>query len=82
MSRPLSERRQALLAQSARQRAAIIAAAEPLVQKAASADRLLSHVRRYPIPLAALGVAIVLFGSRKLFDIASRAVTVYALFRR
>jgi|1186.fasta_scaffold157447_2 hypothetical protein len=82
MSRPLSERRQALLAQSAQQRAAIIAAAEPLVQKATSADRLLSHVRRYPIPLAALGVAIVLFGSRKLFDVASRALTVYALFRR
>jgi hypothetical protein len=64
------------------QRAAIIAAAEPLVHKAATADRLLSHVRRYPVPLAALGIAVVLLGSRRLFDIASRAVTVYALFRR
>jgi hypothetical protein len=82
MSRPLRERREALIAQSAQQRAAIIAAAEPLMHKATIADRLLSHVRRYPIPLAALGVAIVLFGSRKLFDIASRALTVYALFRR
>jgi hypothetical protein len=82
MSRPLSERREALIARSMQQRAAIIAAAEPLVHKAASADRLLSYVRRYPLPLAALGVATVVFGSRKLFDIASRALTIYALFRR
>jgi hypothetical protein len=35
MSRPLAERRQALVARSTEQRAAIIAAAEPLVQKGA-----------------------------------------------
>jgi len=82
MSRPLAERRAELVARSAEQRAAIIAAAEPLVHKADTADRLLSYVRRYPVPLAALGVAAVLFGSRKIFDIASRVLTVYALFRR
>lgn len=82
MSSRLAEHKLALVARSTAQRAALIAAAEPLVHKAATADRLLAYVRRYPVPLAALGVAIVLFGSRKLFDIASRALTVYALFRR
>ena len=82
MSRPLGERREALIARSTEQRAAIIAAAQPLVHKADTADRLLSYVRRYPVPLAALGVAAVVFGSRKIFDIASRALTIYALFRR
>jgi len=82
MSGPLTERRQELVARSGEQRAAIVAAAEPLLRTAGATDRLLSRVRRYPVPLAALGVAVVLFGSRKLFDVASRALTVYALFRR
>lgn len=82
MSGPLTERRKELVARSARERAALIAAAGPLVDKAATADRLLSYVRRYPVPLAAVGIGVVLLGSRKLLDIASRVLTVYALFRR
>jgi hypothetical protein len=82
MSGPLTERRLDLVARSSQERAALIAAASPLIHKAATADRLLSHVRRYPLPLAALGVAVIVFGSRRLFDVASRALTVYALFRR
>lgn len=82
MSRPLGERRQALVARSTEQRAAIIAAAGPLLHSTVTADRLLGYVRRYPVPVAALGVAIAVLGSRKLFDIATRVLTVYALFRR
>lgn len=78
----LATRRQELIARSAAERAAIIAAAQPLIHTAATADRLLSRIRRYPVAVTVAAGAIVFFGSRKLFDIATRAVTLYALFRR
>ena len=78
----LAARRQELIARSAAERAAIIAAAQPLVHAAGVADRLVSRVRRYPVAVAVVAGAVVFFGSRKLFDIATRAVTLYALFRR
>ena len=55
-----------LVERSAAQRAVIVAAAEPLVRVAASADRVVS----------------IFLGSRRLFDLATRAVTLYALFRK
>ena len=78
----MSSSREELVARSAAQRAAIIAAAEPLVRAAASADRVVSRLRRYPVAVAAVAGAIVVLGSRRLFDLATRAVTLYALFRR
>jgi YqjK-like protein len=77
----LAQRRRALVEQSAAQRQAIVAAAGPLLQKAAAADRILAGLRRHRVAITALGAAVVLLGSRKLFDIATRIVTVYALFR-
>ena len=74
--------REQLVARSGRQRAAIIAAAQPLLQTAASADRVVARLRRHPIAVTVAAGAIVLLGSRKLFDLATRAVTLYALFRR
>jgi len=71
-----------LVARSAAQRAAIISAAEPLVATAASADRVISRLRQHPVAVVAVAGAIVFLGSRRLFDLASRAVTIYALFRR
>ena len=78
----LAERRQELLERSSAQRAAIIAHAGPLLQAGAVADRLLSRVRRHPIAVTVGLGAVVLLGSRKLFDLATRALTLYALFRR
>lgn len=82
MSRALAERRQALVARSRAQRAAVVAAAEPLVRKAEVADRMLARVRRHPLAVTAIGLAVVFLGSRKLFDLATRAITLYAVFRR
>lgn len=82
MSESVPERRKALVARSRAQRAAILAAADPLVRKAAAGDRMLMRVRRHPLAVTVIGAAVVLLGSRKLFDIATRLVTVYALLRK
>jgi hypothetical protein len=67
---------------SSSQRMALAACAEPLVRKAAALDRVVGYVRRNPA-VAALAVgAFALIGPRKIFDMATRAITVYALFRR
>jgi hypothetical protein len=71
-----------LIERSAAQRAAIIEAAEPLARTAASADRVVSRLRQHPVAVVAVAGAIVFLGSRRLFDLAARAATLYALFRR
>jgi hypothetical protein len=78
----MTSTRQQLVERSTAQRTALIAAAEPLMRAAGTADRLVSRVRRNPIPVAALAGVVLLFGGRRLFDLASRAITLYALFRR
>lgn len=78
----LAERRLELVRRSAAQRAAIVANAEPLVRKAAAADRIVSKLRRYPAVIAVAGAAVTFFGSRKLFELLTRALSLYALFRR
>jgi hypothetical protein len=78
----LAERREELVARSSAQRAALFTHAEPLLRKAESADRLLAKLRKYPV-VTAVGVgAVVLLGTRRIFDLATRALTIYALFRR
>ena len=67
---------------STRQRGALVAAAEPLVQKAQAVDRVVAYVRDNPALTASLVGAVALLGPRKIFDMATRALTVYALFRR
>jgi hypothetical protein len=62
----LAVEREALVARSAMQRNAIIAGIEPLLRQAATLDRVVGLVR----------------GSRKIFDIATRLLTVYMLVRR
>lgn len=78
----LAQRREELVARSAAQRAALVTHAEPLVRKAAALDRIVSKLRRYPAVLALAGGAVAFFGSRKLFDLVTRAISLYALFRR
>ena len=74
--------REELVELSARQREQLVAAAEPLVRKAGAVDRVVGYVRDNPALSATLVGAVALLGPRKLFDIAARALTVYALFRR
>lgn len=78
----LAARREALVAQSAAQRSAIITHAQPLLRGVATLDRIVDPIRRHPLiaALAVTGVALV--GSRKIFDLATRAVTIYMLVRR
>ncbi|HUQ26925.1 MAG TPA: YqjK family protein [Burkholderiales bacterium] len=78
----LAERRLELVQRSAAQRAALIANADPIVRKAAALDRIVIKLRQYPMVTAAAGAAIAFFGSRKLFALATRAITLYALFKR
>ena len=78
----MSSYREELVARSTAQRAAIIAAAQPLLQTATSADRVVSRLRQHPVAVAVAVGALVLLGSRRLFDLATRAMTLYALFRR
>jgi YqjK-like protein len=78
----LAQRRQELVARSAAQRAALVAEAEPLVRKAAAADRILGKVRQYPALVALAGGAVAFLGSRRLFGLVAQALTLYKLFRR
>ena len=78
----LAQRREELVARSGARRAAIAAHARPLLHKAELADRIVERVRRYPLITAAVAGAVVFLGSRRIFDLATRALTIYALFRR
>ena len=52
------------------------------MRKAAAADRILGKLREYPV-VTAVGVgAVVLLGTRRIFDLATRILTIYALFKR
>ena len=82
MSSDLAARREALVARSRAQREAIVAAAVPLLSKAAAADRLYVRVRRHPVTVALIGITLVALGARKLVNLATRAMALYALFRR
>ena len=82
MRHDLVQRREELVLRSSSQRMALVVCAEPLVRKAASLDRVVSYVRRNPAIAAVAVGAVALIGPRKIFDLATRAITVYALFRR
>ena len=56
--RQLEERRAGLVQRCAEQRAAIAAAAGPIVTRAAAADRVLTAVRAHPITLALAASAV------------------------
>jgi hypothetical protein len=78
----LAQRRGELVERSAAQRAVLLAAASPIVAKAAAVDRVVSYVRRYPVLSSFAVGAVALAGPRKIFDLGARAVTLYMLFRR
>jgi len=70
-----------LVRRSAEQRAALLASAEPIVRKAAALDRVVTQVRRYPVVSSLVIGAVALLGPRKILDLGTRALTLYALFR-
>ncbi|HSA89598.1 MAG TPA: YqjK family protein [Burkholderiales bacterium] len=78
----LAQRRQELVERSTAQRAALLAAAEPIARKAAAVDRAVAYVRQYPVLAALAVVAVGLIGPRKLFELGARAIALYALLRR
>ncbi len=78
----LAQRRERLVASSAAQRAALVANFEPLGRAAATLDRIVAPVRRHPIMSAVLVTLVALAGSRRIFDVATRAATIYMLLRR
>jgi YqjK-like protein len=77
----LAQRRRALVERSEAQRTAILDAAAPLASKAVSLDRVVDYVRRYPVVAAAAVGALALVGPRRLFDLGTRALTLYMLLR-
>ncbi|MDF3011388.1 MAG: hypothetical protein K0S03_2184 [Burkholderiales bacterium] len=74
--------RHELVKRSAAQRAAIIAAAQPLLRAAAAPDRISGYVRRYPAGIAIAAAAIAVLGPRKLLAAGARLLTLYTLFRQ
>ena len=78
----LAQRRRALVERSEAQRATILDAAAPLASKAVSLDRVVDYVRRYPVVAAAAVGALALAGPRRVFDLGTRALTLYMLLRK
>ena len=78
----LAARRRALVERSAAQRAALGIYAEPLVRKTAALDRVVDYVRNNPVLSSVAVGAVVLLGPRRLWEMATRAVTIYTLLRK
>jgi hypothetical protein len=78
----LAARRRALVERSAAQRAALAVYAEPLLRKTAALDRVVDYVRRHPVLSSVAVGAVVLLGPRRLWDMATRAITMYMLLRK
>jgi len=78
----LAARRQELVNRSEAQRAALAGADEPLLRKAATLDRVVGYLRRNAIIAAVAVGAVALIGPQKIFDLGTRAVTLYMLLRR
>ena len=77
----LAARRRELVERSSAQRAALFAASEPLVRKAAAVDRVVGYVRSNPVVSAVAVGAVALLGPRRIFELGTRAITLYALLR-
>ena len=78
----LAMRRRELVERSAAQRIELRANLAPLLEKAATIDRAIASVRRYPVLVAAIAGGVALLGSRQLFSWIARGLTLYTLLRR
>jgi type II secretory pathway component PulF len=78
----LQRRRAELVERSTALRAALIQAAAPIAQKAATADRIVAALRRYPLVIAVTVSAVAFVGTRGLLPWLTRALTLFALLKR
>ena len=78
----LAQRRDELVARSSAQRSALFAAAAPIARRAATADRVLRYVRAHPVLSSVVVGTVALLGPRKLLELGTRAVALYALIKR
>lgn len=78
----LAQRREELVARSSAQRSALVATAAPIARRAATADRALAYVRAHPLLSVVVVGAVALLGPRKLLELGTRAVALYALIKR
>lgn len=82
LTRALARRRQALVALSREQRAALAYAAQPTMHGLALLDRVSGVVRARPFLVALGAAAIVAFGPRKLVLWGLRVAPLLTLLRR
>jgi hypothetical protein len=80
--RELQRRRVELVERSTALRAGLIDAAVPLVQKAATADRIVTALRSHPLVTAVAVGAVAVVGTRSLLPWLTRALTLFALLKR
>jgi 3-dehydroquinate dehydratase len=80
--RELQQRRAELVERSTALRAALFEAAVPIVQKAASADRVVTALRNHPVVTAVAVGAVAIMGTRSLLPWLTRALTLFALLKR
>jgi hypothetical protein len=80
--RELQRRRAGLVERSTALRAALLQAATPIVQKAATVDRIVTALRNHPLVTAVAVSAVVFAGARSLLPWLTRALTLYGLLKR
>jgi len=80
--RELQRRRAELVERSAALRATLLEEAAPLLQKAATADRVVTALRKHPVVSAVAVGAVALAGARSLLPWLTRALTLFALLKR
>jgi hypothetical protein len=78
----LEMRRRELVLRSAAQRDALMAHLVPLAEKVAKVDRVIASVKRYPLITAAIAGGVTLLGSKKIFSLFARGVTLYTLLKK
>ena len=80
--RKLQRRRAALVERSGELRAGLLRDAAPIVEKAATVDRFIAPLRKHPLITAVALGAVALAGGRRILPWLTRALTLYALFKR
>jgi type II secretory pathway component PulF len=80
--RELQRRRAALVERSSELRAGLVRDAAPILQKAASADRVICALRRYPIVTAVAAGVVAVVGTSSILPWLTRALTLYTLLKK
>jgi YqjK-like protein len=78
----LQRRRAELVERSTAQRAGLIYAAAPIMQKVATADRIVTALRKHPVLTAVAVGAVAIVGTRRFLPWLTRALMLYGLLKR